>query len=746
MHKSFWLAVALVALGISASLVPQVTYPTYSSGEPSPSVLVAWPGWGVQQELGRLHGTVGRFEIWVAGQQNRESQLELSASLLDSETGNVLRETTIDVISAHIPVVRSLDFPSYDVPNGQRLLLQMQVAEHEQHPVSYRLAYPKSGYENVQLNGVANAGPGPLALTQQTTSSGFRAAFLGEQSERVRLALAVMCSVVAVLIHPRIARRLRKLAHSYDHRLRMWLRPRIDLRTKPEAGNVTGRLGHLLSVPWYAWIFSITPIIHFMARNQLYFAPKEMVIPLLVALFAATIIVVMLRVFLKDWHRPAAITTVIAMIFFGYGHIQTAIDSRIDERVVFSFVTVLAAVSVYAALISACWTKRSAQVVNVAAASLILFSSASFIFEASKALAQEYSTDPAPVAELTDHLFPEGVPAAKDVRPDIYYIILDEYGRHDLLGGFDNTQFIGELERRGFYVATAATTNYSTTVTSLASSLNLAYMDEFEKNYALTIEDKVSMIKNHALGGTLKDLGYSYVHVNSGHPYTDNSHIADYLVDFTPAGAVTTRTTVSRSAIGSVAAEPVSPLLRGYFVRELVRTTALAIIAESFSPFGGESVYEPYEWWSPYRTLQTFEFLSSPIEADKPKFVFAHIIKPHTPGTFDRHGNIVDRQRHGNDAYIEQLIHLNSLVLTMIDEILRVDSDSIIVISGDHGRIEFWGPGFSREGILAAFYLPNGGASVLYPSVSSVNHFRAILDFYFDANLGLLKDRPMSKG
>ena len=745
MHRSFWLAVALVALGLSASLVPQVTYPTYSSGEPSPSVLVAWPGWGVQQDLGRLRGTVGRFQIWVAGQQDRDTQVELSASLLDSETGNVLRQTTIDVISAHIPVVRSLDFPSYDVPDGQRLFLQMQVAEHEKHSVSYRLAYPQSGHENVQLNGVADAGPGPLALTHQTTSSGLRAAFLAEQSERVRLALAVACGVVAALVHPRVARRLRKLAHSRRHYLTIWIRSRTEVTTKSGTSNVSGRLGRLLSVPWYAWMLSIIPIVHFMARNQLYFALEEMIIPLLVSLFAATIIIAMLRVLLKDWHRPAAITAVITVVFFGYGHLQAAIDDRIDERLVFSGVSVLAATAVYAALRSTCWTKRSAQMANVAAIALIVFSVGSLVLEASKVGAREPSADPAQVDQLTAHLFPDGVPAAKELRPDIYYIILDEYARHDLLNGFDNTRFIGELERRGFYVATAATTNYSTTVTSLASALNMAYMDEFEINTELTIEDKVTMIKSHALGAIVRDLGYSYVHVNSGHPYTDNSHIADYLVDFTPAGIVMTGTTDSRPAIGSAAAEPVAPLLRGYFVRELVRTTAAATIAENLISSSGELAYEPYEWWSPYRALQTFEFLSEPIEVDKPKFVFAHIIKPHTPGTFDRHGNIIDRQRHGNDAYIEQLIYINSLVLKMVDGIRRMDSEAIIVIAGDHGRIDHWGPGFSKEGILAAFHLPAGGASVLYPSLSSVNHFRAILDYYFGFKLGLLEDRPMVK-
>ncbi len=214
-----------------------------------------------------------------------------------------------------------------------------------------------------------------------------------------------------------------------------------------------------------------------MASNQLYFALDEMLIPLIIALFSATIIVVMLWAFLRDWHRPAAITAVITIVFFGYGHIQTALDSRIDERLLFSSVSVLAAGAVYAALRSTCWVKRSAQMANVTAAALIVFSVVSLILEASRSGTSEYSADPAQVEKLTSHLFPEGVPDVRDKRPDIYYIILDEYGRHDLLNGFDNTQFIGELERRGFYIAKAATTNYSTTVTSLASALNMAYME-----------------------------------------------------------------------------------------------------------------------------------------------------------------------------------------------------------------------------------------------------------------------------
>ncbi len=744
MGRSLWLTLALVALGLWASLLPQVTYPSATSGEPSNHVLTAWPGWGVQQGLGPLRGTVGRFQIWAAGGQDRESRLLVFAWLLDAETGDVLRQTTIDVASAHIPVLRTLDFPSYAVPDGQRLLLQLQVAEHEEFPVSYRLAHPKPGYGNVQLNGVADAADGPLALAHQTTGSGLRAAILGERSERIRLALAALCSVVAVLTYPRVGRRLRKIAGSLAHRPMAWARRRAELRTELGDGNAAGRLGRLLSVPWYPWLFVTIPIVHFMASNQLYFAAAEMLVPLIVALFMVTISIVILWSFLKDWHRPAAVTAAICIVFFAYGHIQAAIGGMVDERFVFSGAAVLGGGAVIAAVRSTSLVKRSPQTANLAAAVLIVFPVVSLIVGTSRSLAQTSLSDSGPVTDLAAHLFPVGLPSVDGDRPDIYYIILDEYGRHDHLGGFDNTPFIGELELRGLYVATEATTNYNTTITSLASSLNLAYLDDLRDRPISTDRDRVKLLKNHALGEVLKDLGYTYVHLNSGHPYSDDSQIADFLVESTPAGVVMNKTAEVQETTEHAVAASDEPLLPGYFVRELVQTTALPTIAGNLFRLGDKAEYEPHDWWSPYRTLQMFDFLSKPIDVEGPIFVFAHIIKPHTPGTFDRHGNIIEYERHGNDAYISQLIYLNSLVLNMIDGILKDGADnSIIVIAGDHGRIESWGLGFSREGILAAFYVPNGGESALYPSISSVNHFRAILDFYFGLDLGLLEDRKM---
>jgi hypothetical protein len=58
--------------------------------------------------------------------------------------------------------------------------------------------------------------------------------------------------------------------------------------------------------------------------------------------------------------------------------------------------------------------------------------------------------------------------------PDIYYIILDAYGRADTLQSlfdYDNSEFLDFLEAKGFYVADCAQSNYSQTILSLSSSL-----------------------------------------------------------------------------------------------------------------------------------------------------------------------------------------------------------------------------------------------------------------------------------
>jgi len=735
---------ALVALGLWASLLPQVTYASATSGAPSGNVLVAWPGWGVQQDLGSIGGAVERLQIWTSAEPER-GVATVWASLVDTSTSEVLRQTTIDVSPAYTPVARTLNFPGYRVPDGQQVSLLLQVATFETRYVVVGLARPSANFANVALNGAADAGIGPLAFAHVQTGNGLRAAILGEQSGRIRLILAGIIGLLAVLAHPRITGQVGRVTHALQTRggalvKRAQAKAKTGART--DSAEASGTAIRLLAIPWFPWLAVAVPILHFAATNDVHFDARETAIPLVAALTFVSVSVTLLRALGANWNVAAAAIAIVIVVFFSYGHIDHAFDGRVDERALVAVVIVVGVAAVALVLRSANLIGSWVPFLNLTAAIVLLFPTASLLSSAGTLLSQTSDSNSESVDNLIHHLLPDGVSSESRTRPDVYYIILDSYGRSDALGGFDNSEFIGELEDRGFYVASEATSNYLYSLQSLASSLNMAYLDDLGERTPGSRSDLLRIGRENALVAILKNLGYFYVHLESGFVLGDEAPSADLELKFTPAG-------VLRNSNGGLDDESPVDL---HFARSLIATTVLGAIAgETFL----RDDHSALPWYARQRTLQMFDVLSHEIEGSSPKFVFAHIVKPHRPATFDQHGNFVSGatmevlgvKAHDEfgpahdpsvpDAYIGQLIYINSLVLDTVDNILsHSDNDPIIVIAADHGRADD-SPGHA---ILAAFHLPRSGTANLYPSISSVNHFRYILDYYFDLDIGLVED------
>ena len=700
-----------------------------------------------------MHGRVGRFRIWASAVPGG-GVATVNASLVDAETNVLVRQTRIDLTPELRPVPRSLVFPGYSVPTGQRLRLQLQVDADEAGHVIYGLADPRPGLGNATFGRDSAAGGGPIAFAHLQSGSGLRAAIAGEQSQLVRLMLAAGLGLLAGLAHPRMAAVLGKagrFGRRQTKRPMAWTRKLLQFGVAPNTRGAASAGRGFLSVPWYPWVIAAVPILHFLASNQQQFAVIEAMVPLMIVLVVVTTSVVCLRLLLSDWHRPAAVATVATVIIFGYGHVRNALDTPVDESVLFALAVVLIVASVGVAARAGNNLPRWAQFFNLVAAVLLLFPTASLVGSAVASRDRLSSTDGAARVDPAAHLFPRGLPIASEQRPDIYYIVLDEYGRHDTLGSYDNSSFLHELERRGFYIASKATGNYVHTPHAIASILNLEYVDNLRNKTSLSGEDWLKMtIQYHAAGSILKQLGYTYVHLGSGFEWTDEAPLADVLVTFTPEGVRNS----TRDA-GFRYQTSAASLLAGPFVRELVHTTALEpVVGHYLVPPPGL----PYDWHHPGRTLQTFELLTNPIDVEQPKFVFAHIIKPHHPFHFDQHGNIsADTSFYGGfedahdpsvpDAYIGQMIFINSQVLKMIDGILdNYDSDNlpVIVISSDHGR-----HADAREDtfkVLAAYHLPGSDGSPIGDSIILVNQFRIVFDYLFGFNLGLLEDRKFATG
>ena len=110
-------------------------------------------------------------------------------------------------------------------------------------------------------------------------------------------------------------------------------------------------------------------------------------------------------------------------------------------------------------------------------------------------------------------------------KPDIYLIILDGYGREDVLQelyGFDNQEFIDYLKGKGFYVAEESTPNYPMTWFSLSSLLNMKYLDQ----YASALKDTnvhgpiFDLLEHSEMRRLLGDVGYQFVALPSATFFT----------------------------------------------------------------------------------------------------------------------------------------------------------------------------------------------------------------------------------
>ena len=79
----------------------------------------------------------------------------------------------------------------------------------------------------------------------------------------------------------------------------------------------------------------------------------------------------------------------------------------------------------------------------------------------------------------------------------------------------------------------------------------------------------------------------------------------------------------------------------------------------------------------------------------------------------------------------------------LIDDILRNSKEPpIILLQADHSLA----PDFDdrRFNILNAYYLPDGGEGILYPTITPVNSFRIIFNQYFGANFPLIEDKSIT--
>jgi len=350
----------------------------------------------------------------------------------------------------------------------------------------------------------------------------------------------------------------------------------------------------------------------------------------------------------------------------------------------------------------------------------------------------------------SDNYTPPGGPSRLSDMPDIYYLIFDAFARADVLADlydYPHSTFVDDLAQRGFFVARRAGANYCQTALSLASSLNYKYLHPDEDGYDNNYDDRApltGMIANNRVMEYLRGRGYTTVAFATGYDPTTLRN-ADVFLE--PVGKV---------------------WFLDEFQSGLLQTTPLPHLVPEMDHLpliGGLS--HPQANSRRKMIRRTFEMLGQMPARKSPKFVFAHLITPHPPFLFGPNGEELNppgllQTADGNaligvymknredyiTGYRNQLICIEKQILTMVDAILANSArQPIIILQADHGPGAYldWNSSEhtdvrERLGILSAYYLPDGGDSLVYDTITPVNTFRVIFNHYFGENFALLPD------
>lgn len=309
-------------------------------------------------------------------------------------------------------------------------------------------------------------------------------------------------------------------------------------------------------------------------------------------------------------------------------------------------------------------------------------------------------------------------------HPDIYYIILDGYARQDKLKelyGFDNSEFLDALTRRGFYIASQARSNYAQTRLSLSSSLSMDYLPQRQQGESeASYLERIRQLRKHSrVVARVRQAGYRYRYVGS--IYFPLDATADQQLSPPPA-----RRTWLRAFLATTLLEP---------------TLQLA---------GGDRLVQDPVAVQEYQ----FQNIARPKDNPAPLFTFAHIACPHEPYLFDHRGPL-PRPVPASEAtardYVEQLRYLNAQVIGLLDAIDRTSGrDAVVLLQADHGTALLGMPAqpgpqqlAERMAILSAFRVPDRVRQKLYPTMTPVNSFQLVFNGLLGDNEPLLADRSL---
>jgi hypothetical protein len=495
-------------------------------------------------------------------------------------------------------------------------------------------------------------------------------------------------------------------------------------------------------VVFYPLLFAVFPILFLYANNISETSASQMWLPIVISVAATLVLWAVLSLILRSLAKAGLATAIFLLFFFSYGRLYDVLENwGVVPKHAYLLPVMLFIWGYCVYFISR--AKRDFRIttrfLNITAVALIainLFNIVSYQIRVAS-LSVEASVEP------TGHT---AAASAADLStlPDIYFIILDEYANPDTMKewyDYDNSEFINSLEDKGFFIASGSKTRTPNTHHVLAQVLNMEYLSwvwhwepatsqwtettPAEVEVELTTEEAYQKIVDNSVVDFLRAQGYSYIYFGSSFEFDRYQQgmkdTADLYFNYYEAD---------------------SSSLVGEFQYILWNTTMLR-------PFYHYIAGSEYESYNKRGVLGTLEHLKEVPDIEGPKFVFVHFECPHSPYVFGPNGEYIAPVNWFNygdkQFYLGQYIFISAEIEKVVDALLeKSETPPVIILQSDHGQRPHH-PGIviganEWQKILNAMYLPGMDYSGLSDSISPVNTFRLIFDYYFGADYPLLED------
>jgi len=473
----------------------------------------------------------------------------------------------------------------------------------------------------------------------------------------------------------------------------------------------------------HPFLVAAFPIVALYSQNVGYTSVTELLLPLLASFIVVGLAMLLFWAIMRDVAKAGAAASLFIFIFFTYGPTRDVLRGVAHIRLVTNWTFLPLAGIVGLLLVVAIWRskrdfKQSIGLLNVVAACLLAVPSLAAVTHAATSRSGPTAT-PADLVALDS-----------ETRPDIYHIVVDAFGRPDVLReqyGLDLSGFVERMQKRGFVFPERSVCNYPLSMASISSTVTMQYHDELIERMGPDSLDKqpyLRLLSEHRVARSLQHHGYTFVTFASGWVGTDGMH-SDIHHENTHGPTE--------------------------FQQQVIRMTPLMPV---FNYMIRDWVYGLHR----DRILFAFDQIPELADDERPTYAMAHIMSPHEPFVFDSHGNpaqtegtlalIGDRFNHSPEAYrrlyAEQARFISKKIEEAAEAILqRSPQPPIIIIHADHGPSSRPGYDFDpieRMPILNCYHLPGDGADKLYSTITPVNSFRLVLSHYLGADLELLPD------